>query len=255
MIDLGVATSIAKDNQYSWQDTVDFANSLDLNTIQFYIPLYKILPKISNIENFKNIYLHLTNDYYTNLNKSISVSSEFIKSYKSNKLIFHQIESISNEKYLDLIKKYNQAGLLVGIENDKGNDLYSYSELIEYLSKNEVKIFAVIDVHRFFHDYYNKFEDYLILDEILKLLALCSENKINIVLHIIDSKSFKSDHNMWVPFLNGVVPYSRIFDFILNKNINIESVIFEYESKEPVVSSLTNFKKYYSFLVNNYSVD
>jgi hypothetical protein len=247
MIDLGVATSIAKDNQYSWQDTVNFANSLDLNTIQFYVPRNKIIPKISNIENFNNIYLHLPNDYYTYLNESVSGSTNFVKLYKSNKIIIHQNESISNKKYLDLIKNSNQAGLLVGIENDGGKDLYSYSELIKYLNTSEIKPFAVIDVHRFFHDYFNKYKEDFILDEILKLLVLCKRNNINIVLHIIDSKSFNSDHNMWVPFLNGSIPYSRIFEFISNKNIIIESLVFEYESKGLVLTSVKNFKKYYLF--------
>jgi hypothetical protein len=247
MIDLGVATSVAKDNHYSWQDTIDFANSLDLNTIQFYVPHNKILPTILNIENFKNIYLHLTNDYSDALNKSISISSEFKKSYKSNKIIIHQNESFSNKKHLDLTNNFNQAGSLVGIENDGGNDLYSYSELIKYLNTSEIKFFAVIDVHRFFHDNYNKIKEDLILDEILKLLVLCTENEINIVLHIIDSRSFNSDHNMWVPFLKGNVPFSKLFEFILNKNIIIESLIFEYESKGMVLSSVKNFKEYYAF--------
>ena len=68
MINLGVATSIAKDNQYSWQDTVNFAKSINLTAIQFYLPQNKIIPKISNFKNFNNIYLHLPNDYDVNLN-------------------------------------------------------------------------------------------------------------------------------------------------------------------------------------------
>ena len=38
MIELGVATSVAKDNHFSWQDTVDYALNQNLNSIQFYVP-------------------------------------------------------------------------------------------------------------------------------------------------------------------------------------------------------------------------
>ena len=248
MTDLGVATSIAKNNQFSWQDTIDFTLSLKLNSIQFYLPHNKILPEISNIYKFKNIYLHLPNDYDSGLNELISISSEYKKSYKSDKILFHQKESLSNERTLDIIKKFNHQGLVVGIENDGGKELYSYYELIEFFTMNKVKFFAVLDIHRFYHDYYEKHETEMILEMIFKLFNLYSQNKIKIVLHIIDSKSFSSDRNMWVPLLNGIVPYPDIFNLISKKQIDIESIIFEYESKKSVSSSLKNLKKYFSIM-------
>jgi hypothetical protein len=248
MIDLGVATSILKDNQYSWKDTIDFALSLNLNSIQFYLPKNKIIPRISEINKFKNLYLHLPNDFDSKLDESISYSSSFQKSYRSDKIIFHQNKSISNEKTLILIKKFNDKGLVVGLENDGGQELYSYCDLIEYLSLNKVKLFSVLDIHRFYFNYYKQYGIDDVHDMIEKLLSLCSESDLGIVLHVVDSKSFNSDRKMWVPLLTGRVPYSEIFNFLSKKEINVDSMIFEFESKAQVLSSIKNFRKYSSGL-------
>ena len=105
MIDLGVATSIAKKNNYSWQDTVDFALKHNLNTIQFYVTQNKIIPQLKNFSNFKNIYLHLPIDYDLFHAELIAYSENFREYFNSNKLIIHQKESLPFDVIKSLIKR------------------------------------------------------------------------------------------------------------------------------------------------------
>ncbi len=243
MIDLGVATSVAKNNNFSWQDTVDFASSLKLNSIQFYIPQNRILPQVSNLIKFENIYLHIPNDYDLILDELILFTSNFKKLYDSDKLIIHQKESLSFQETKKIAEQLNCAGLQVGIENEGTKNLYSYLELIEFLSKSDTKFYIVLDIHRFYFNYVAKYKEEVIFKVICQLLDFCSKSKINMVLHVIDSKSFKSNRSDWVPLFEGIIPYSQLFKYISTNKIDIESIIFEYESYLSVTKSLENLKK------------
>ena len=244
MIELGVATSVAKDNHFSWQDTVDYALNQNLNSIQFYVPQNKNLPQISSPANFKNTYLHLPINYDSNLKELILFATEFKRNYNSNKLIIHQNESLSFQDTNEIIEKINWAGFLVGIENEGSENLNSFFELIEYLSKSDSKFYAVLDIHRFYFNYCAKYKEETIFKVICQLLDFCSKSKLNIVLHVIDSKLFKSNRDDWVPMFEGIVPYSQLLKYISDIQINMESLIFEYESYDSVTNSLENFKKF-----------
>jgi len=243
MIDLGVATSIAKENNFSWQDTVDFTLRYNLNTIQFYNTHNNILPKISNISNFKNIYLHLPIEYDLKLEELILFATEFKKIYNSSNLIIHQKEYLSFQETNEIIGKFNKAGFFVGIENEGNEDLRSYNNLIQYLSKNKSNFFVVPDIHRLYFNYVKNYSEKEIYNEICEILDLCKVIGSKIVLHVIDSISYKSNRNDWVAMFRGILPYSNLLKYISEKRIDIESMIFEYESYSPVINSLENFKK------------
>jgi hypothetical protein len=244
MIDLGVATSIAKDNHFSWQDTVDYARKQNLNSIQYYVPQNKILPITSNLANLENTYLHLPIDYDSKTEELILFSKDFKSNYNSNKLIFHQKESLVFQKTKEVIEKFNQAGFLVGVENEGSKDLNSYYELVNFLSESNVKFYAVLDIHRFYCNYSDKFENELIFEMICKLIDFCSKSGIKIVMHIIDSKSFKINRDDWVPLFEGIVPYPQLLNYISKMKITIESIIFEYEATAPLTNSLENLKNF-----------
>jgi len=243
MIDLGVATSIAKENNFSWQDTVDFAIRYNLSTIQFYLTQNNNLPKTSNYSNFKNIYLHLPLEYDLKIKELILFALDFRKLYDSNKLIIHQKESLSFLETYEIIKIYNQAGFVVGIENEGNKDLRSYQKFIQYLSKNKSNFFVVPDIHRLYFNYAKNYSEKEIYNEICDIFDLCKVNESRIVLHVIDSISYKSNRNDWVAMFKGILPYSNLLNFISKKRIDIESMIFEYESPNPVIKSLENLKK------------
>lgn len=244
MIDLGVATSIASNNHYSWQDTVNFTKDYNLNTIQFYIPQETVLPQLSEYSDYKNCYLHFPNDYNVNLEKYIKFSKKFKLFYNTKKVIIHQKEDQVLRETKIIVNKCNLNNLAVGIENEGSAELYSYFKLIEYLQKSKLNIFAVIDIHRFYYNYISKYKSEEFIEMITKLLRFCHSSKINIILHVIDSKSFNSNRYDWVPIFEGIIPYSKLLDYIFKENIYIESIIFEYESLFNVIKSLENMKKF-----------
>ena len=88
MINLGIASSIAKRYDYSWEYTVDFCARHNLNLIQFYwqnpIPRIKS-PKILDIP---QRYLHLPVKADTSLTfpEISALCADFSEHYKSNNL-------------------------------------------------------------------------------------------------------------------------------------------------------------------------
>lgn len=244
MIDIGVATSVARDNSFSWDDTVDFTLFHKLNSIQFYVPQNKILTKIPDHKYFKNIYLHLPIEYDLNTDELLVFASNFKTYFNSNKLIIHQKESLSLQETFEIIEKYNNAGFFVGIENEGSQDINSYFDLINFLSWQKCKFFVVPDIHRFYFNFALKHDESIIYKKIIKIFKYCNNSDIKIILHVIDSMSFKSNRNDWIPIFEGIVPYSRLFKFISNHHINIESLIFEYENYDHVTNSLENIKKF-----------
>jgi hypothetical protein len=244
MIDVGVATSIAFDNQYSWQDTYDFAITNQLNSIQFYVtPDYR-LPIISDFKHFKNIYLHLPIDYDVRVKDLMLFINNFVTKYHSKKLIIHQKEGLTFQKQASIIREYYENKLLVGVENEGQQDLGIFLDLIQFLNQTGIKFFVIVDIHRYFFNYIDKYEDKEIFLMILETLDYCKNNNLPIVLHVIDSMSFKGDRQDWIAILEGIVPYRQLFKTILKKKIDIESIIFEYENYQHVKKSLDNLKKF-----------
>lgn len=251
MFDLGIATSVAKNHNYSWKFTSETAKSVNLRTIQFYLPENCKIPIIDNYEYFDNIYLHLPNDYIHNAKRYLLAARSFSENYHSNNLVIHQNESLLHKDFLDSISIYIQNGFRVGIENEASTNLYSYLDLIEYLIQNKVKIFSVLDFHRFFNNFYDQYNSELILDMIFRFLAFYVNSDLKIVMHLIDSKSFSSDRRFWTKILNGILPYREIFSYILKKQIKVESIILEYETTELVKESIPILRKSLLFFGRN----
>lgn len=250
MIALGVATSISKENQYSWQTTTEFAKNHNINSIQFYYPKNKSLPKIRNFPKFKNIYLHLPQDYDSRVEELIEFAIEFRKLYNSNKIIIHQKDNLSFESLKQIIKIFNQAGFIIGIENESEKDINSFYEVIVSLHRCGVDFFVVPDIHRFYYNYSNLNTDKEIYDSIIEILRFCNYSDIKIVLHVIDSISFKSNRNDWVALFDGIVPYKKLFKLLWQKHITVESLIFEYENFKYVINSLENLTNFNYYLAN-----
>ncbi|MFC2088336.1 hypothetical protein ACFLSX_01950 [Calditrichota bacterium] len=245
MFDLGIATSVAKKQNYSWQKTTEIAKSLSLKAIQFYLPQNGKIPIVDVSSYFNNIYLHLPNTYHLQIKQNLLAAEEFYDIYSSKKIIVHQNENLSNKENLETISNFAQKGFKVGIENEAKTNLYSYIELIKYLYQNNMNIFSVIDFHRFYCNFHKQFNPELIFDMILRLFDLCVVNKIDTVIHLIDSNSFSSERKYWTPILNGILPYTEIFSYI------IKSIILEYETEELIGKSISNFKKSLLFFERN----
>ena len=243
MIDIGVATSIAKKYDYSWQFTIEFCLKQGLDSIQFYMPTDYIIPNIPSALKIANKYLHLPPNFLANETETFQACDNFVSYYRSNKLIMHQNDSYSPDRLRSIILAFNHKEFQIGLENDGNNSIENYYNLLHaYLSSN-MNVFPVLDVHRFFHDFYKIFHFEIILDMIIRILNLCARFEKKVVLHIVDSTTFSSDRLHWCNVFQGLVPYRDIFNYINRKQILIETIIFEYEAENITIESIKKIKE------------
>lgn len=251
MIDLGVATSIAKRYQYSWQHTINYCLTNGLDAIQFYLLQALSIQNITAGNSISKKYLHLPTNFPENHKNIIAACMQFKSFYKSDKLIVHQNEALTIRNQIDIISKLTDSGFVVGIENEGERDLKLYIKLLEKCKLAQKNFFAVLDIHRFFHDYCKIYACEIIQDEIIRILRWCNDSETSILLHVIDSKSFSGDRQYWCPIFNGLVPYSDIFGYIRDKNISIESIILEYETEYNTMSSIEALRREVIFFNKN----
>jgi len=246
MFELGVATSIAKKHQYSWDYTIDFCLHHDLNLIQFYWQTPFPSCKWKNALQIKKRYLHLDEIAEADYKNVLNGCQTFKQYYDSNKLILHQEKTWESDNLCGLINRLNGQGFMVGIENHAGmlpSDFITLIKKCHYLGQ---KIFVVLDVHKFFHRFHKLNSIEKILNVLNRLLLLCGQLNLTLVLHIIDSQSFESDRDSWCPLFNGIVPYRLVFDIISSNSIHCEGMILEYEDDLNTLESINRFRHLYA---------
>jgi hypothetical protein len=241
MFDIGVATSIAKKYQYSWQFTIKYCLENNITAIQFYLSQSSI-PKILAGRTIAIKYLHLPAPLRNDLYPILDACNEYRDYYNSDRLIIHQSESLTLKKQIKTIRFFTKQGYKIGIENEGGINLKSYFKLIYACRHLDKNVFVVLDIHRFFHNHYLVYPNEIILDEMIRILKWCKQVGINIVLHIIDSKSLSAGREFWCPLFKGLIPYHEIFFYIRNKEIDIESIIFEFETENDTIMSIEALK-------------
>ena len=251
MVDIGVATSIAKKYNYSWDITAQFCEKHLLTAIQFYLSSNFEIPELSLPSTIGKRYLHLPADVYDNPEKYFSVCNRFRSLYQTDKLVLHQDCTFSPNDQVSIIREFNKQGFIVGIENENTKGLSNYLELLKLNISSGNKAFCVLDIHKFFNIFHKDCHLELIKDAITRILSYCKKYDINILLHIIDSKSFQGDRNHWRPMFKGIVPYTEIINYISEKAIDIDAVIFEYENESLVIESLENLKDNVIFFDKN----
>jgi hypothetical protein len=246
MFKLGVATSIAQKSRYSWPYTVDFCIRNNLSLIQFYWQYPVPLVKKSQVLNIPTRYLHLPSAPDSSssiLNLSVACS-DFIKLYRSDKVIIHQQDDDRSGSDETLIAQLNDLGCKVGIENHRSESLTGYQSSLYTWYQKQYKIFAVIDVHKFFNRFYQVHSAQEILQAVTDLFLCCRELKLTLVLHIIDSRSFNSNRELWCPVFEGVVPYTQIFNIMKNLQVDCEGFILEYEDEIMTIESIRRLRPY-----------
>jgi len=253
MFDIGIATSIAKHKNYSWSYTAKCANTLNVTSVQLYLPSDNIIPDIRNTKNYSNRYLHLPNDYFIKISTYLDCIKIFQKRYKSSKIIIHQNDNLNKDQYSEIISLFNKNSIMVGMENESYTEIDTYLDLVESLSKANDNVFAVLDVHRFYHNFHGRFDRLKITNAIMTFIDFCAKNQLKVVIHVIDSISYDSDRKKWVPVFHGIVPYKEIFNYLLKIELPIESIILEYESMENIIESINNINSF--LLKGNVSIN
>jgi hypothetical protein len=245
MLELGVATSIAKKFGYSWDHTIDFCLQHQLNLIQFYWQTPLPILCTPDILKLKRRYFHLDKISLSGHSEILDTCKQFKGGYDSDRLILHQEQNWESGKTGTLIRDLNDLGFIAGIENHDGKSLPDFGALIEKCCNLGNHIFVVLDAHKFFYCFHRKHSAEEIRTALGELLLFCHQLNLTLVLHIIDSHSFEADRLAWCPVFDGLIPYRFIFDIIIHNAIPCDGIILEYEVESHAVESIRRLRKYF----------
>ncbi|MBN2426096.1 MAG: hypothetical protein JXR46_12565 [Calditrichaceae bacterium] len=237
-IPIGIANSIAREDNFSWYTTLNFARNFGLNLIQLYInpdSLKKEINEIKNIdkENF-NIFLHLPPKII-----SIKTLETVITVFPDTYLLIQHEKLVS--KFL--FKTADTLGCLIGYENDNPDALTSYTDSLKKLMAGNHKFVPVLDIPRFYHQHSNQYGQEPLTDFIYKIINILEDYNLPIVLHLLDSKDINGHRENWCPLFEGNLPLREILVKIL-ENLRILGIILEYESIDLTEKSLENLRNF-----------
>ena len=237
-IPIGIASSVAKASGFDWIKTIEIAEKLSLQVIQFHLNQYKPEFNWQNdlIRRFEQIYIHLSAE--------LSYSHPFINLIKEspNKPLL-----IQHQRFLDQedISFFIKNSFLLGFENDNRSKLNDYFYQLQKLHSTGLNLSAIVDLPRFYHQFQNNHKEDEIFNHILKILKWCKTNEIPIVVHAIDIADYQSDYDNWVPVFEGILPWNDFFSFIIEDKIQIKSIIFEYEDVPNTEKSVYSLRKWF----------
>jgi len=240
-IPIGIASSVAGSFGFDWKKTVDIAYKLEVSVIQLHLNQFNsTFYRQINLEGrFNQVYMHLPAGFIH--------SHPLINSFQntSNTPLLIQHQCYLNE---DDINFFFEHRLPLGFENDQQDNLNTYFNQLKKLVSAGLNFSGVIDLPRFYHQFYHKHKEVDIFNHILKILLWCKTSKIPVIIHAIDIADYQRDRDNWVPIFKGILPWKKILTFLIEESIPVRSIIFEYEdvpNTEKSVYFLREwFKKY-----------
>jgi hypothetical protein len=246
MFNLGVATSIAKNDQYSWDFTIDFCIRHDLDLIQFFWqnPIPRInLPEILDIPQ-RFLHLPVESNSAISFPQLSALCTDFATYYKSNRLILHQQIDCHHEVEDKWIEQLAALNFSIGLENDYSKSLTGFQSALSVFQRKRHPIFVVFDIHKFFNRFYQVHTKEQILQTIADLFLFSRELNLTMILHIIDSGSFDADRNSWCPVFAGILPYRQIFNLIKKYQVDCAGLILEYEDELMATESIKLLREF-----------
>jgi hypothetical protein len=243
MFKKGVATAIAKEFGYSWEVTVDFCRRHNLDMIQYYwqTPLPPAADTVFNHDLQR--YLHLPALPLSEISSVdfLHTCREYIRTYKSNRLILHHE---TDDKTAATLEQLETLDCEVGIENHAAANLPGFQSFLQHCrQRRSTGMFIVLDVHKFFNRFCRIHTQQEILDAIRRLFIFCGELNLNLLLHIIDSRSFDAGREFWCPVFDGLVPYRRIFAALEEMKTGCSGLILEYEEEGMAAESIKRLRE------------
>jgi len=237
--EIGIASSVAKAENYSWPQTIRYANLWNVKLIQLYLSngFEKQLADLENQFDLSNyrIYWHLSDDFLSN---SLS-NLKYITRYSCNFIIHENtLRTIGA-----LPEKLQTINLYIENDNKYPNSCLGYLSFISEKFTQADYFYSAFDIPRFFEQNHLNFP----FDEIekisLNILDYLVQSGREFMLHLIDLGNLDAQRSDWKTLFSGILPIKVLLKRVLNLNRSIP-VILEYESPEQCFNSiqaLTNF--------------
>jgi hypothetical protein len=241
---LGIASSIAKESGFSWEQTIADADRLGVSLVQLYLP-----PEPDSIQNYMQLldasayagfscYFHLPD----------SVNSNQLKRYQQN-LGQHSKSAlfILHEKYFsdNLLDVLLEQQLMIGIENDApGPEIDLYLKRLSQLNKYGINLTVVFDYSRFYAQFYEKYGTAKIAERSAEIIRFCRDHYVPLVLHVIDHWDVKAQRENWTVLFDGRLPWKKLIKNALDKAPVLKSLVFEYENYNHTEQSIWELGKW-----------
>ena len=241
---IGIANSVAKQENYDWEVTLRFARRNDISLVQLYLPPLSQFPRaLSQVRTHHPQRLRLI--WHLPPVHSKPQLIDYLKPLKSipSDQIIIQHQRILTPELAATIAQY---GYTPGLENDDPQgDPDSFLYYVQAIRETCGQAPAVVfDVSRFFVQLYPRFSREQIIRSALDLFLYCREAALPLILHVIDHKTLQGGRDQWVPFSEGDLPYRVLFDFIRKNQIPLTACIFEYEDFETTTRSIRRLKSF-----------
>jgi len=242
---IGIATSVAKAWGYDWQETLRLAEVMGLRLVQFYLP-----PAGQLNAHLQKLHNTLPAGWQVLFHLPANISGELPVYLRSLKKYFPGTMLIQHETYLDgqTAAAISDAGLIAAAENDAAprSELFSFRHLLFSLfEKNRENLAAVLDVSRFYHQFYRRYPTEVITQEVLHVVQLLRQLRLPTVLHVIDHTSADARRSNWCPLFEGRLPWKEILQPQILQGVDLRYVIFEYETPATSSASIINLLNYF----------
>jgi hypothetical protein len=259
-IPIGVANSVSYNLDYDPLDTLYFAAQSGFEIIQIYIndamlasknKLTELKNRLLNLPDI-SIYFHSDgafNEAYTTSSYKESFF-KFLQDFSEAKIIYHFDENEDLENILKIISYFEADHRQIYLENyfqfegitAAEKNLRKFTAVFSLANNSGMRIHPVIDIPRFFNARLG-FSEEAALNWCFQLLNFFGNRKIPVLFHLIDSKTGKQESRAFCPIGEGIIPYQKIFKFLLKNGVSLEGIILEYLDKVNPLKSRDNLNQ------------
>ncbi len=236
-LNIGIATSVARDQHFSWKTTFQLARGAGLLHVQFYVD------SLARIQSNKSLIAQNVDgmDFFFHL-PSLN-DPEIAKTMIKTILEIRQKPTlfIVHQNYLHNLQSIASSteNLLFAVENDQPN-----AEPLEFLELVKENNFTpVLDIPRFYHQNFGKRKLSEISCQIFELIEHLLTMDARFLIHAIDFDRLSSgNRETWCPLFEGIVPWTKILEMVCNRQEFLKSFILEYENWDMTQKSLRNLQ-------------
>lgn len=167
--------------------------------------------------------------------------------YNNNLVVYHHDSDFPLDKTLEVVKKLNDMGLIVLLENfyfdksDVSNTLKLYKEMLKAADMHRLELYPLLDIPRLFIS--GIVENIDSLKETYKLLEVICSLEMELYLHLIDCKDRSQARDSWCSIGQGVIPYRDILNKIDELGLTVPITVLEYEELKHIDNSIEFLKK------------
>lgn len=176
---------------------------------------------------------------------AINAAIQAVLQFEQQRLVvYHHDEDISDDDALQAFTYLNGLGFTVCYENyfkpggvEATSSFPSYLALVSKAKTAGIDLIPVFDIPRLYDEQLNLPAEtaLALIDDAFRMFRQLGTQ---VILHLIDGQVV-SQRDQWCPIGQGKIPYSSIFNRVLEQRIPIGLVVLEYEDQVSPLASRT----------------